>query len=79
MSTFSVPTLQIPLQHSIQDSLATLERITMQLNRLSDAAAYPPMNAAEYSALLESVRASHAILKGVEATVAAEIRQWGVA
>lgn len=70
-------TYQIPLQHSIQDCILTLEQIQSQLNRLSDAACMP-MNALEYSAVFASVEAIQQVLQGASATTAAELEQWGL-
>lgn len=68
---------EIPLQHSIQDCITTLERITTQLHRLSDAACMP-MNALEYGAVFAAVEAVQQVLRGAEAATSAELEQWGL-
>ena len=78
LTSYSVPTsYQIPLQHSIQDCVAVLERITTQLHRFSDAA-YLPMNPIEIKAAKAAVDAIEQVLKGAEAVTTAELEQWGL-
>jgi hypothetical protein len=77
-TSYSVVTsLQIPLQHRVQDCVQVIERITTQLNSLSDAA-YLPMDALEYSSIFAAVDAIYLVLQGAEAATLAEVKQWGL-